>query len=149
MKPIKTLVLLANDAHARLFENYGPGKGLTELEDFAASVLAEADVRYADRPGRSSAAPGMARHAFADQAEAEHDQAQAAFAKAVLTETEARFVEAGCDRFVLVAAPSTLGVLRANLPPKLETALVVDVAKDFVKLKPAEVVTRLSGEIVL
>ena len=36
MKPIKTLVLLANDEHARLFENHGMGKGLTEIEDLAA-----------------------------------------------------------------------------------------------------------------
>ncbi|GKY88700.1 host attachment family protein [Sinisalibacter aestuarii] len=149
MKPIKTLVLLANDAHARLFENHGPGKGLSEIEDLAASVLAEADIRYADRPGRSSAAPGMAQHAFADQAEAEHDQAQAVFVKAVLAETESRFAEGGFERFVLAAAPSTLGVLRAGLPARLEKALVVDVAKDFVKLKPAEVVERLAGDIVL
>jgi protein required for attachment to host cells len=106
-------------------------------------------VRYSDRPGRGSAAPGMALHAYADQAEAERDQAQAAFVRAVLKETEDRFTEGGFDRFVMAAAPSTLGVLRAHLPAVLKKALVVDMAKDFVKLKPAEVVDRLAGEIVL
>ncbi len=148
MKPIKTLVLLADDAMARLFENTGPGKGLTEIEDLAAKTLAETKVRYADRPGRNNAAPGMGQHAF-DTAEAEHDQAQEAFVHAILAEVEARFTEGGYDRFVMAAAPSTLGVLRAELPRKLAAALTVDVAKDFVKLKPAEVVERLGDHIVL
>lgn len=148
MKPIKTLVLLANDASARLFENAGVGKGLTELEDLAAGMVVGEEVEYADRPGRMNAAPGMGLHAF-DTAEAEHDQAQAAFVKAVLAETEARFGEGGYDRFVMVAAPSTLGVLRAELPATLKAALAVDVAKDYLKLKPAEVADHLADQIVL
>lgn len=149
MKAVKTLVLLADDAHARLFANVGLGKGLTEIEDFAASVVAGTDVRYSDRSGRSTAAPGTALHAYADQAEAERDQAQAAFVRAVLKETEDRFAEGGFDRFVMAAAPSTLGALRTHLPAVLKKALVVDKAKDFVKLKPSEVVDRLAGDIVL
>lgn len=148
MKPIRTLVLLADDSKARLFENTGPGKGLTEFEDMSVSTIAEADVRYTDRPGRNSAAPGMGQHAF-DQAEAEHDQSQEAFVKAVLAETEKRFTKGGYDRFVMAAAPSTLGVLRAELPATLKAALAVDVDKDFLKLKPAEVVERLADDIVL
>ncbi|SMH54852.1 host attachment family protein [Maritimibacter sp. HL-12] len=148
MKPIKTLVLLADDGSARLFENLGVGKGLTELEDFAASMVVGEEVEYADRPGRMNAAPGMGLHAF-DTAEAEHDQAQEAFVKAVLAETDARFTEGGYDRFVMVAAPSTLGALRAELPAALKEALVLDVAKDYLKLKPAEVVNRLADQIVL
>lgn len=145
MKPVKTLVLIADDARARLFENTGPGTGLTEIEDLAASAVAG----FADRAGRNSAAPGVAQHGFGDQAEAEHDQAQAEFVKAILAETEGRFTEGGFGRLVVAAAPSTLGVLRSQMPAALAKALVVDVAKDFVKLKPAEVVERLAGEIVL
>jgi protein required for attachment to host cells len=145
MKPVKTLVLIADDARARLFENLGPGTGLTEIEDFAASAIAG----FADRAGRNSAAPGMAQHGLGDQAEAEHDQAQAGFAKAILTETEDRFTEGGFDRLVVAAAPSTLGALRSQMPAVLEKALVVDVAKDYVKLTPAEVVEHLAGEVVL
>jgi len=148
MRQIKTLVLLANDARARLFESPGRGKGLTEIEDLAASIVLDEGVEYADRPGRMNAAPGMGLHAF-DTAEAEHDQAQAAFVKAVLAETEARFGEGGYDRFVMVAAPSTLGVLREALPAALKAALTLDLAKDYLKLKPAEVADRLADQIVL
>jgi len=147
MKPIKTLVLLANDAKARLFENTGPGKGLFEIEDLSAHTIAEANVRYADRPGRMVAAPGIGQHAF-DTAEAEHDQAQEAFARAVLDETEARFTEGKYDRFVVAAAPSTLGVLRTEMPAKLKAALALDIDKDFLKLKPADLVKRFADHIV-
>ena len=148
MKPIKTLVLLANDARARMFENTGPGKGLKEFEDITAKTIAEAQIEYADRPGRNSAAPGMGQHAF-DHAESEHDQQQEAFVKAMLAEVEKRFTEGGYDRFVMAAAPKTLGVMREELPPALKAALAVDVDKDFLKLKPAEVVERLGDHIVL
>lgn len=148
MKPKKTLVLLANDEKARMFENTGPGKGLTEFEDMSSATIAGAKLEYADRPGRNAAAPGVAQHAF-DTAEAEHDQQQEAFVRAVLEETEKRFDELGFDRFVMAASPSTLGVLRASLPAKLEAALVLDIDKDYLKLKPAEVAERLSGRIAL
>lgn len=150
MKPIKTLVLLADDAEARLFESHGPGKGLTEIEDLAVSMLGEkAGSGYADRTGRNSAAPGMAQHGVADQAEAEDDQSRRAFVKAVLAETEGRFADGGFERFVLAAAPRTLGELREQMPAVLKKALVLDLAKDYLKLTPAEVVEHLAGEITL
>lgn len=149
MKPKKTLVLLANDATARLFENLGPGRGLTEMEDFSAAFIEGADVRYSDRPGRNSAAPGMAQHATTDLAEAEEEQSRDAFVRAVIAETEVRFREGGYDRFVLAAAPATLGALRAHLSDKLRAALVVDVDKDFTQHTPAEVVRLLENEILL
>jgi len=148
MKPIKTLVLLANDGSARMFENTGVGAGLIELEDLSADMVVGDEVEYADRPGRMNAAPGMGLHAF-DTAEAEHDQAQEAFVKTVLAETEARFTEGGYDRLVIAAAPSTLGVMRAEMPDTLQAVLAVDIDKDYLKLKPAEVVKRLADHIVL
>lgn len=148
MKPIKTLVLLANDASARLFENLGPGHGLVELEDFAASFIKGTDVRYSDRSGRNSAAPGMAQHATADLAEAEEVQSREAFVRAVIAETDLRLREGRYDRFVMAAAPATLGALREHLSDELRSALVLDVDKDFTHHGPAEVVKRLEGEIV-
>jgi protein required for attachment to host cells len=148
MKPTKTLVLLADDEKARLFENLGIGKGLHELEDFSAAVIDADRWRNADRPGRNSATKGVAQHAF-DTAEAEHDNAQAAFAKLVLEETLRFFDKGSYERFVLVAPPKMLGVLRGGLEPRMKEALVVDIAKDYLQLTPDEVVNRLAGEIVL
>ena len=64
------------------------------------------------------------------------------------TETEVRFRDGGYDRFVMAAAPATLGALRAHLSDKLRAALVLDVDKDFTHQGPNEVVQRLEGEIV-
>jgi len=149
MKPVKTLVLLANDSTARLFENLGPGRGLTEIEDLAASLIAGADVRYSDRPGRNSAAPGMAQHAIADLAEAEEVQSRDAFVRAIVRETEALLRSGGYSRFAMAAAPATLGALRTHLPEALRKALVFDTDKDFTRQSPGEVVKRLEGDILL
>lgn len=146
MKPIKTLVLLANDATARLFENAGPGKGLTEIEDLSASMV-DAEVRYADRPGRSSGANRVAQHAFSDQAEAEELQSREAFVRVLVEETTDRFRTGGYERFVMAAAPATLGALRAHLPEVLKKALVLDLDKDFTRQSPDEVVKRVAGKI--
>lgn len=149
MKPIKTLVLLADDGRARLFENLGPGTGLVEVIDLSVSTLDPESLRFADRAGRGQAAPGMAQHAAFDQAEAEHDRLEGLFAKAVIAETEGRFADGGYERFVVAAAPGMLGVLRKGLPKRLKDALVADVAKDLLKMKPAEVVEHLADQIAL
>lgn len=148
MKPIRTLVLLANDERARMFENAGVGKGVTEIEDMAAQNLMGEEVDYADRPGRNSAAPGVAQHAFAEP-QAVHDQERERFARQVLSELEAQFSEGRYDRLVLVAAPAMLGTLRGGMSKPLKQALAVDLDKDFLKLKPDELVDRLASHIVL
>lgn len=149
MKPIKTLILVADDGKARLFENTGPGKGLHEFEDLGADFVVGEGVEYADRTGRNSAAPGMAHHGVSDQAEAERDEARERFVKAVLAETRDRFLEGGYDRFVMTAAPATLGVLRAEMPKALKEAVTLEVAKDLVQLSSQELVDHLSDKLFL
>lgn len=148
MKPIKTLVLVADEARGRLFENHGIGKGLQELEDFTVSVLPQANNEYADKPGRNEADVGGAHHGVADYAATERDQARQAFARALVEEAERRFLAGKYDRFLLIAAPAFLGVLRDVLPATLEKAKVADVDKDFVKLRPEEIVERLADTIL-
>jgi protein required for attachment to host cells len=126
----------------------GPGKGLTEVEVMSASTLIGPEVEYADRPGRNSAAPGMAQHAFAEP-QAVHDRERDIFSRAVLAEAEAQFTEGRYHRFALVAAPDMLGALRAALPKVLKEAMVLDLAKDFLKLTPAEVVDHLAPKLKL
>jgi protein required for attachment to host cells len=148
MKTTRTLVVLANDGHVRMFENTGVGKGLTEIEDMEAKALVGKEAEFADRPGRNTAAPGMAQHAFAEP-QAVHDFEQEAFARSILAEMEQQFSEGGFDRFALVAAPDMLGVLRERLPKQLKEAMVLDLAKDYLKLTPAEVVEHLEGKLAL
>lgn len=149
MKPLKTLVLVADAAKARLFEGVGPGKGLREIEDMSATLVVGEGVEHADRAGRNAAGPGVAQHGVSDLAEAEREQARARFVKAVLAETLGRFREGGFDRFVMTAAPAMLGALRAEMPPALKAALTLEMAKDFVKLNPKALAEHLSDKVAV
>jgi hypothetical protein len=51
MRPVHTLVLPANQARARLFENHGSGKGLTGVEKLAKSSLDIDKIHRSDRRG--------------------------------------------------------------------------------------------------
>lgn len=142
MKAVKTLVLLANDEHARLVENLGVGHGLTVVKDIAASDFSDTDAEYSDRRGRSQAATGMAAHAVEPTTSIERQERQA-FARHVLTETEKTFAQ-GYGRFALVAAPRMLGELREHLPTSLKNALQFDLNKDLVKTPERELAGALS-----
>lgn len=146
MKPKRTLVLLADDSGARLFENNGIGKGLDEIEDLAKAVLPDTEIRYSDTPGRGNA-PGGAHHTY-DPSQSEEDQTRAAFAEHVVKAAEARWNEVAYERFAMAAAPRMLGVLRAKLPKPMRAALVADLDKDLMKLKPDDVAARFGDRIV-
>jgi protein required for attachment to host cells len=146
MKPKRTLVLLADDAGARLFENNGIGKGLYEIEDLAKTILPDTEIRYADRAGRGNA-PGGGHHGY-DPSSSEEEQMRAAFADHVVKAAEARWNEVAYERFAMAAAPRMLGVLRAKLPKPLMDALVADLDKDLMKLKAADVAERFADQIV-
>jgi len=149
MKPIKTLVLTADDARARLFENTGPGRGLTEIEDMDAHVVPGAGVDYADRPGRMNAGPGLSQHGLTEPQQILEDHDREGFAAMIAAELATRFKAGHFDRLVLVAAPDMLGALRDALPDNLRAVVVAERDRDYLKLDPAEVVDRLGDLIVL
>ena len=133
MKAKTTLVILANDAQARLLLNRGIGKGLTELRRLSATQLAGAGAAFADAPGRSRAAPGMARHAI-DPRSGEEAQARREFARAVADAAAALWARQRPDRLVIGAEPKVLGALRALLPEPMRAATVVELSKDLLKV---------------
>jgi protein required for attachment to host cells len=130
MKPVRTLILLASESQMRLLENAGVGKGLSERLSRAASDFDDTATRYADAPGHSQAAPGMAGHGF-DRTSSERDQHRAAFARHVIDLTRDEWAKGGHDRLVIAAAPRMLGELRDRLPTPLAGALVADLDKDL------------------
>ncbi|MCI2398557.1 host attachment family protein [Aliiroseovarius subalbicans] len=147
MKAVRTLVVIANEANARLFENEGVGKGLSLLESLDKTQFADAETRYADAPGKSSAAPGMAGHAM-DRNQSERDQMREAFARHVLNAAEAQWKRGGFDRLAMSASPKMLGSLRAGLSAPLKGALAVDLDKDLSHATPAELVDHFGKHIV-
>lgn len=143
MKPVRTLVLIANETEARLFVNEGPGKGLQSLSHFDRAT----ETRYADTPGRSQAAPGAARHGY-EPPTSEREQNREAFARDVLKITADAWAEGGFDRFVLSAPPAMLGALRDALPAELGRALAADLNKDLLGVAVADLPRHFEDVIV-
>ncbi len=130
MKPVRTLVLLANEREARLLENDGVGKGLRQLRHVDRTALSGEDIAYAERPGRSQAAPGGAHHAM-EPPTSEIRQNRERFAADLTGLLEATWRKSGHDRLIVAAPPKMLGALRDRMPKPLAEALTGDIAKDL------------------
>lgn len=143
MRPVHTLVLIANEQEARLLCNRGPGRGLVEVAHF--DKLGQ--VRYADTPGRGQATPGGARHGF-DRSSSEREQGRNSFADDVLKVASAEWEKGGYDRFALSAPPQMLGALRAGIGGKLQEALIADLNKDLLGVAVADLPRHFEDVIV-
>src|SRR5690606_26754851 len=65
MKPKVTWILIADGAHARILENTGPGRGLTQVEGlvFDNEPLTAREIE-SDRPGRAFSSASADRSAM-------------------------------------------------------------------------------------
>ena len=148
MKPVRTLVVMASESRLRLAENAGVGKGVTELSARDAEEMGFHPNRYADTPGRSQAAPGMASHGL-DRHMTDREQAREGFAGAVIDAALGEWRKGGYDRLVLAAPPKMLGALRPKLPAELVAHLALDLDKDLTKLPAAELAEHLDRHLAV
>lgn len=144
MKPKRTFVILANEQEARFLQSEGPGKGLTEL----VALENGEGVRYAERPGRSQAAPGTGRHGF-DRPTSEREQDRERFAAEVAKAAEARWAKGNYDRALMAAPPKMLGALRAEIGKELSDAMVADLPKDLLKIRVEDLPAHFEDVIIL
>lgn len=133
MKPVRTLVVLASEAEARLLVSDGPGRGLTELSGLRAEDFPDTQQEFTDAPGRQSAAPGMGRHAYTSR-ETVEEARRATFAPLIIDAIAEAWRRGGYDRILLAASPKLLGELRKHMPADLSAALLADLPKDLVKV---------------
>ncbi len=131
MKPIKTWILVADAAQARIFENQGPGKGLHELPGEAVSqTIPPTRDLGTDRPGRTHGSSGSERHSMAPRADW-HEQTKENFAKALGTHLNDAHINQSFDRLILVAPPKTLGQLRDTLTTQTANVVTAEINKDL------------------
>lgn len=131
MKPIKTWILIADGARARILLNEGPGRGVKPALDreFHGTNAPGREI-MADRPGRTFDSGGEGRHAMephtnpreAEKRSFHHDLAQF-LDKAVK--------RGDFDRLVIVAPPRTLGNLRAELSDSVQAKVTGELNKDL------------------
>ncbi len=148
MKPIRTLVLVADEEHARLFEKAAVTEPLVELFSIEKSDFSDTDQSYSDFPGRSSAAPGMAVHAF-DRTATEREQERHVFANHVLEATARHLKDGDYRRLAVAAPPKMLGSLRAGMKGPLADIERFELDKNLTKETPENLVARFSDQITL
>lgn len=147
MKPTRTWILIADGARARVVENLGPGKGVSEVTGMEFSQPAERNRDImSDRPGRSFESADNSRHGMEPPSDPKR-LAEAAFVSDLASMLDEKFKAGAFDRLVLVAAPQALGDIRKALSSQLADAVYGELAKDLTKL-PNNELTKHLGEVM-
>lgn len=131
MKPIKTWILVADGARARIFLNDGPGRGVKPgpKKEFHGVNLPDRDI-VSDRPGRAFDSAGQGRHAMAPRSDPrEHEQRRMHHELAAYLDKEAG--KGSFDRLVIVAPPKALGNLRSELSGAVRAKVSGELNKDL------------------
>lgn len=144
MKPTTTWILIADGAHARIFSNSGPGKGIVAVK----GGVMEGDHRpddelVSDSLGRSFESSGNMRHAIAPRTDP-HRELKRTFAVQLAEMLDQRLAEKAYDRLVIVAPPSALGDLRAALSEHVKPLVSAELNKDLVKTPTVELPQHLA-----
>jgi protein required for attachment to host cells len=143
-----TWVLIADGARARVlaFDQRHRRIDRDFVEEIVGSTAPSREIA-SDRPGRSFDSGGLGgRHAMEPGTDPQR-HAKLAFARELVQRLEQGLHGGQFDDLALIAAPQTLGDLRALLPKVLADRVVTEVAKDLVNLPLPELRTRV-GEIL-
>lgn len=143
MRPVVTLVLVADDRAARFLLNEGVGNGLREVAKADGGDAAAMAADFADRGGRGQAAPGVARHGMEPRTDVE-EQRRAGFAAELVSALGAEAMRAGADRLIVVAPAKMLGALRAGMPPTLAGKVAADMPRDLTHVAVADLPAHLA-----
>ncbi len=146
MKPVRTLIIIADDENARFVLNEGVGKGLRECAVLSVAQFAEDTITYEDRPGRGSGGPA-GRHGYESGASAD-EMGRDRFARHLSQALDQEWRELGPDRLILVAPPKMLGTLRGRIAAVARGAVSAELAKDLVKVPLADLTAHLEGVLV-
>lgn len=127
MKKITTWIAIADAKIMRVVANDGPGKGLYPVS--GQTLHAPAVTALSDEPGMTQSSAGPNRGAVAEPDL--KGQAEAVFAKQIVSALDVARRNDAFDRLVIVAAPHLLGVLRPHLGAELRASLLAEVDKDL------------------
>lgn len=147
MKPVKTWVVLADGAQARVLLNEGPEKGLSELMS-ANSETARRPGRelMADDRGRTFDSAGQGRHAMEPRTDPKTVEEEK-FLRDVARILERGAQDGDYDRLVLCAAPRALGELRHLLPKAVQDRITAELPKDLTNT-PLDQLPRSLGDVL-
>lgn len=145
MKAIRTWIVVADGAGARLFLNTGPGKGLRELpEGRMQTALETTRSQGSDRPGRVHDRMGEGRHGMEPRADW-HEQQKRQFARDLARRLDRAAGEKAFDRLILVAPPRFLGALRSALGAAAKRQVTGELSKDLVRASEKQILEHLGA----
>ena len=144
---VTTYVVVADGGRARLLKTDRWNGVLNEFEDLTNPAARIPDrERNSDRPGRTYDSAGQGSHAMEQRTSVKH-QEQMQFAKIIGGRLEQARTRGECDKMVLVAAPTFLGLLRKELSVQTARLVTAEVDKDLVLEKPGAIRDRLPYRI--
>lgn len=131
MKPVLTWIVIADGTRARVFENTGPGKGLTPVDGlrFEEEALKTSEI-MSDRQGRSFSSVGPGRSAIEPHTDPA-DYRETEFARKTAAMLDEKYAARAFERLVIAAAPTTLGKLRKALSAATRAAITAELPKDL------------------
>lgn len=143
MKPVRTCILVADGAHAQVFLNEGPDKGIVELDEYKQNIdLKPSREIDADKQGRAFDSGGEGRHAMEPPTDSKR-HAKQEFHRELASRIETDLSTGKFDRLVLVAPPATLGDLRQSFSKNAADKIQGEIAKDLTKASPTELLLQL------
>jgi len=147
MRAVKTWIVLADGARARVLLNEGPNRGLREVMAAQSETarLAGRDL-VADDRGRVFDSAGQGRHAVEPKTDPKSVEEER-FLRDVVRLLERGAQDGGYDRLVLCAAPRALGELRMLLPKSVQQKVIAELPKDLTNT-PLGDVPRSLGDVL-
>lgn len=131
MKPVITWILVADGAQARVLENRGPGKGLTQVKGLAVEdIRLKARDINSDKPGRSYSSVGPGRSAMEPTSDPVA-QREAEFVRSLAGVLEEKHGAGAYHRLIIAADPTALGNIREALCPEVRKSIMAEVPKDL------------------
>jgi protein required for attachment to host cells len=145
--PLKTWVLIADGARARIYEMEKPGAKLkpTKHEEVVGEHRYSRDIA-SDIQGRVFDSGGQGRHAYEDPTDP-HRHAKIEFAQEIAQLLELERSRDSFQQLIVVAAPRTLGDLRHRFSDPLKKAIVAEVNKDLTKMPLPDLENQLADTL--
>jgi protein required for attachment to host cells len=149
MKPVRTWIVIADGARARIVKNAGPGRGVeADPKLVFRSEHRKLQEIMADRPGRAFDSVGKGRHAMAYGADAVRED-ERHFLQSLAERLEKAAIADAYDRLILVVPPRALGDLRPFLSKPVKNRVHDEIAKDLTQLPNDRLANHLGDTINL
>ena len=132
--PKTSWIIVADGAKAHVFAREGRHGDLQVVTRLGSDdARARTSEIVSDRPGRAADGAGLGHHAYEPKSDP-HRHAEETFVKSLSDYIAGQPSPAPFDQLILVAPARTLGLLRRDLPKRLQEFVRHEVEKDLVNL---------------